>query len=58
VYDVVASSALQGVGFGIGYAALGTLAVQHVLGWRRDMLGAWPAGYRAMLGGLAETRGA
>ena len=30
VYDVVASSALQGVGFGIGYAALGTLAVQHV----------------------------
>jgi MFS family permease len=30
VYDMVASSALQGVGFGIGYAALGTLAVQHV----------------------------
>src|SRR3984885_9361230 len=30
VYDVVASSALQGVGFGIGYAAPGTLAVQHV----------------------------
>jgi MFS family permease len=30
VYDVVGSSALQGIGFGIGYAALGTLAVQHV----------------------------
>jgi predicted MFS family arabinose efflux permease len=30
VYDMVGSSALQGIGFGIGYAALGTLAVQHV----------------------------
>jgi MFS family permease len=30
VYDMVASSALQGIGFGIGYATLGTLAVQHV----------------------------
>ena len=30
VYDFVGSSALQGIGFGIGYAALGTLAVQHV----------------------------
>ena len=30
VYDMLASSALQGIGFGIGYAALGTLAVQHV----------------------------
>jgi MFS family permease len=30
VYDMIASAALQGVGFGIGYAALGTLAVQHV----------------------------
>ena len=30
VYDFVGSSALQGVGFGIGYATLGTLAVQHV----------------------------
>jgi MFS family permease len=30
VYDMVGSSALQGIGFGIGYAALGTLAVQDV----------------------------
>jgi MFS family permease len=30
VYDVLAFSALQGIGFGIAYAALGTLAVQHV----------------------------
>ncbi|KAB2348890.1 MFS transporter [Actinomadura rudentiformis] len=29
-YDMLAFSALQGVGFGIAYAALGTLAVQHV----------------------------
>jgi MFS family permease len=28
--DVLGSSALQGVGFGVAYAALGTLAVQHV----------------------------
>ncbi|MFA1547237.1 MFS transporter [Actinomadura chokoriensis] len=30
VYDMLAFSAIQGVGFGIAYAALGTLAVQHV----------------------------
>ncbi|MEU9842672.1 MFS transporter [Actinomadura sp. NPDC048032] len=30
VYDMLAFSALQGVGFGIAYAALGTLAVRHV----------------------------
>ena len=30
VYDAVAYAALLGIGFGIGYAALGTLAVQHV----------------------------
>ncbi|TMQ89865.1 MFS transporter [Actinomadura soli] len=30
VYDVLAFSSLQGTGFGIAYAALGTLAVQHV----------------------------
>jgi len=30
VSDMLISSAFQGVGFGIGYAALGTLAVQHV----------------------------
>ncbi|RMI30918.1 MFS transporter [Nocardia stercoris] len=30
VYDMLASNALQGTGFGIAYAALGTLAVQHV----------------------------
>jgi MFS family permease len=30
VYDAVGYAALLGVGFGIGYAALGTLAVQHV----------------------------
>nr|WP_281423488.1 MFS transporter [Nocardia tengchongensis] len=29
-YDMVIANALQGIGFGIGYAALGTLAVQHV----------------------------
>ncbi|UGT39444.1 MFS transporter [Nocardia yamanashiensis] len=29
-YDMVISQILQGTGFGIGYAALGTLAVQHV----------------------------
>ncbi|MEU5880750.1 MFS transporter [Spirillospora sp. NPDC047279] len=29
-YDMLAFSALQGIGFGIAYAALGTLAVQHV----------------------------
>lgn len=30
VYDVLAFSAIQGIGFGVAYAALGTLAVQHV----------------------------
>ncbi|MFA1537413.1 MFS transporter [Actinomadura monticuli] len=30
VYDMLAFSAIQGMGFGIAYAALGTLAVQHV----------------------------
>jgi MFS family permease len=30
VYDLLAFSAIQGIGFGIAYAALGTLAVQHV----------------------------
>jgi MFS family permease len=30
VYDMLASSALQGIGLGIAYAALGALAVQHV----------------------------
>jgi MFS family permease len=30
VYDFLAFSAIQGVGFGIAYAALGTLAVEHV----------------------------
>ncbi|TDD74823.1 MFS transporter [Actinomadura darangshiensis] len=30
VYDMLAFSAIQGIGFGIAYAALGTLAVQHV----------------------------
>ncbi|WP_433461492.1 MFS transporter [Spirillospora sp. CA-128828] len=29
-YDMLAFSAIQGLGFGIAYAALGTLAVQHV----------------------------
>ncbi|HEY8479851.1 MAG TPA: MFS transporter [Spirillospora sp.] len=29
-YDMLAFSSLQGIGFGISYAALGTLAVQHV----------------------------
>jgi MFS family permease len=29
-YDMIVSNLLQGIGFGIGYAALGTLAVQHV----------------------------
>ncbi|MFF0491090.1 MFS transporter [Nocardia sp. NPDC004068] len=29
-YDMIVSNVLQGIGFGIGYAALGTLAVQHV----------------------------
>lgn len=29
-YDMVIAQILQGTGFGIGYAALGTLAVQHV----------------------------
>ncbi len=30
VYDLLGSGALQGIGFGIGYAALGALAVAHV----------------------------
>ncbi|RKS73346.1 MFS transporter [Actinomadura pelletieri DSM 43383] len=30
VYDVLVFSSLQGTGFGIAYAALGTLAIQHV----------------------------
>jgi MFS family permease len=30
VYDLLVFSVLQGVGFGIAYAALGTVAVQHV----------------------------
>jgi MFS family permease len=30
VYDVIAFNVIQGIGFGIAYAALGTLAVQHV----------------------------
>jgi hypothetical protein len=30
VYDMLAFSAIQGIGFGIAYAALGTLAAQHV----------------------------
>jgi MFS family permease len=30
VYDFIAFGAIQGIGFGIAYAALGTLAVQHV----------------------------
>jgi MFS family permease len=30
VYDMLAFSSIQGIGFGIAYAALGTLAVQHV----------------------------
>jgi MFS family permease len=30
VYDMVSSTTLQGIGFGIAYAALGALAVQHV----------------------------
>src|SRR5690349_12849270 len=30
VYDVLVFSVLQGIGFGIAYAALGTVAVQHV----------------------------
>ena len=30
VYDMLGFSAVQGIGFGIAYAALGTLAVQHV----------------------------
>ncbi|MFB4318611.1 MFS transporter [Actinomadura sp. 21ATH] len=30
VYDMLAFNAIQGVGFGIAYAALGTLAVEHV----------------------------
>jgi MFS family permease len=30
VYDFLAFSAIQGVGFGVAYAALGTVAVQHV----------------------------
>lgn len=30
VYDVIAFNTLQGIGFGIGYAALGSLAVAHV----------------------------
>jgi MFS family permease len=30
VYDAVGYAVLLGIGFGIGYAALGTLAVQHV----------------------------
>ncbi|GAA0275178.1 MFS transporter [Actinomadura nitritigenes] len=29
-YDMLAFSAIQGIGFGVAYAALGTLAVQHV----------------------------
>ncbi len=29
-YDMIIANILQGAGFGIGYAALGTLAVQHV----------------------------
>ncbi|XRQ15599.1 MFS transporter [Actinomadura welshii] len=29
-YDMIAFSSIQGVGFGIAYAALGTLAIQHV----------------------------
>ncbi|MGV9413357.1 MFS transporter [Nocardia sp. NPDC003693] len=29
-YDMIIANVLQGTGFGIGYAALGTLAVQHV----------------------------
>lgn len=29
-YDMIGSTSLQGIGFGIGYAALGALAVQHV----------------------------
>jgi MFS family permease len=29
-YDMIVSYVLQGIGFGISYAALGTLAVQHV----------------------------
>lgn len=29
-YDMIAFSFIQGIGFGIAYAALGTLAVQHV----------------------------
>jgi predicted MFS family arabinose efflux permease len=29
-YQLIISNVLQGIGFGIGYAALGTLAVQHV----------------------------
>ena len=29
-YDMLAFSSIQGIGFGIAYAALGTLAVQHV----------------------------
>lgn len=30
VYDMLAFSSIQGIGFGIAYAALGTLAVRHV----------------------------
>jgi MFS family permease len=30
VYDMLGFSAVQGIGFGVAYAALGTLAVQHV----------------------------
>jgi MFS family permease len=30
VYDMLAFSSIQGIGFGISYAALGTLAVRHV----------------------------
>jgi MFS family permease len=30
VYDILIFSVLQGIGFGIAYAALGTVAVQHV----------------------------
>jgi MFS family permease len=29
-YDMLGFSAVQGIGFGVAYAALGTLAVQHV----------------------------
>lgn len=29
-YDMIAFSSIQGIGFGVAYAALGTLAVQHV----------------------------